>query len=228
MPSSDGGDDLVGVLGPAEGARVVVGSGDVTVDGCLERDEGMEHAALEPLLCELGEETLDGVHPGRRGRREMEREARMPAEPLDHLGVLVGGVVVQDHVDQLARGHLALDGVEEADEFLVAVALHAAPDHAAREHVERREQRGRAVALVVMRHGAAAPALERQPRLGAVERLDLALFVHRQHHGMGRRVEVEADDVAQLGREVRVIGQLELTQPVRLQAVRRARCAAPS
>ena len=28
----------------------------------------------------------------------------MAAEQLDHLGVLVDGVVVEDHVDQLARG----------------------------------------------------------------------------------------------------------------------------
>ncbi len=76
------------------------------------------------------------------------------------------------------------------------------------------------MALVVMRHGAAAAAFERQTWLGAVERLDLALFVHRQHHGMSRRVDVEADDVAQLGRKVGIVGQLELTQPMRMQPVR--------
>ena len=70
----------------------------------------------------------------------------------------------------------ALNLVEEANE-LVPVLLHAAADHAAVEHVERREQRRRAVALVVMRHGAAASRLQRQPRLGAVERLDLAFLV---------------------------------------------------
>ena len=33
-----------------------------------------------------------------------------------------------------------------------------------------------------------------QQRLGAVERLNLALFVHAQDQGAVRRVEVEADD----------------------------------
>ena len=44
----------------------------------------------------------------------------------------------------------------------------------------------------------AASLLQRQPRLGAVEGLDLALFVHRQHDGMGGRIDVETDDIAQL------------------------------
>ena len=43
--------------------------------------------------------------------------------------MLVGGVVVDDRMDQLAGRHLALDGIEEADELLVPVSLHAATDH---------------------------------------------------------------------------------------------------
>jgi hypothetical protein len=38
--------------------------------------------------------------------------------------------------------------------------------------------------------------LQRQSRLGAIERLDLALFVDRQHHRVRRRIDVEADHVA--------------------------------
>jgi hypothetical protein len=180
----------------------------------------MEHATLEPLFGEFGEETLDGVQPRGRSRGEMESEARVTPEPLDHLGMLVGGVVVQDHMDQLARRNLALNGVEKADELLVQMTLHAASDHAPRRHVQRGKQRGRAVPDVVMRHRAAAAPLERQPRLSAIERLNLALFVHREHHCVRRRIDVEADDVAQLGREVRIVGQLELAQPVGLKSMR--------
>ena len=71
-------------------------------------------------------------------------------------------------------GDLRLDGVEEADELLMAVALHVAADDGAVEDVEGREQRGGAVTLVVVRHRPGAARLHRQPRLGAVERLDLA------------------------------------------------------
>ena len=88
--------------------------------------------------------------------------------------MFVGGVVVEDDMDQLASRDLALDGIEKADEFEVAVALHAAADHGAVEHAERGEQGGGAVPLVIVRHGLAAPRLDRQSRLGAIERLDLA------------------------------------------------------
>ena len=52
--------------------------------------------------------------------------ARMAGEPLAHLGLLVGAVVVEHDVDQLAGRHRPLDRIEEADELLVPVALHAA------------------------------------------------------------------------------------------------------
>ncbi len=56
--------------------------------------------------------------------------------------MLVGGIVVEHGVDHLASRDLALDGLEEADEFEVAMALHAAADHGAVEHAERGEQGG--------------------------------------------------------------------------------------
>ena len=87
-------------------------------------------------LRELREEALDGIEPGAGGRHEVEGEALVAAEPGAHLGMLVGGVVVEDHMDALAGRDIGLDGVEEADELLVAVALHAAPDDLALEHVE--------------------------------------------------------------------------------------------
>ena len=62
----------------------------------------MEDAALEAAPGEPGEEALDRVQPGGRGWREVEGEARVPVEPGADLGVLVGGVVVEDDVDRLA------------------------------------------------------------------------------------------------------------------------------
>ncbi len=134
--------------------------------------------------------------------------------------MFVGGIVVEHRVDQLAGRDLALDGIEKADEFAVAVALHTAADHRPVEHAEGGEQGGGAVALVVVRHGLAAPGLDRQPRLGAIERLDLAFLVEREHHGMRRRIEIEVDNVGEFGREGRIARALEGPQPMRLQVVR--------
>src|SRR3546814_15212077 len=77
----------------------------------------------------------------------------MAGEPLLDLVLLVCGIVVEDHVDRLACGYFTLDPIEKADELLVAVALHVLPYHGSVEHVERSEQRGRAVALVVLGQG---------------------------------------------------------------------------
>ena len=44
-----------------------------------------------------------------------------------------------------------------------------------------------------MSHGAATPFLQRQAWLGAVQRLDLALFVGAEHDGMFWRIEIELD-----------------------------------
>ena len=220
MPTLDSGDDFVGVGGPDEGFWLPVVLGEVAIDGGLEVDEGAEDTAFEATLRQFGEEAFDGIEPRARGRGEVESEALMAIEPSSHLGMLVGSVVVEDDVDGLADRRFGLDGVEEADEFLVTMALHVPTNDGAVEHVEGGKQGGCAVALVVMGHGAEPSLLHRQAGLGTVERLDLALLVDRQHDGVGRRVDVEADDIAQLVNEQRVVGELELPPAVGLQAVR--------
>ena len=107
----------------------------------------------------------------------MEGPAGMALEPGQDLGVFVGGIVVKDDMDHLARRHLALDGIEKANELLMAMLLHALPHHLAIEDIERGEQGGGAVAFVVMGHGAPFAGLDRQAGLGAIERLDLRFLV---------------------------------------------------
>ena len=151
----------------------------------------------------------------------MKRPARVPGEPSAHFGMLLGGVVVENGVDELAGGHDRLDPVEEADEFLVAMARHALAGHRAVEDIERGEQRGRAVPDIIVGHRPGPPLLDRQARLSAVESLNLRLFVDRQHQAVGRRVEVQPDDVAQLGGKGRILRQFEAPHPVGCR-----RCAA--
>ena len=219
-PSVSGGDDVIGVGFPDEGFWVGgIVFADEAVDGGLQVDEGMEDAMLEPAPGEFGEEALDGIEPRARGRREMEGPARMALEPGADFVLLVRRVVVEDDVDGLVCRHLALDAVEEADELLMAVALHVLADDRAVENVERGKQRRRAVAFVIMGHGAGAALLHGQAGLGAVERLDLALLVDRQHHRMGRRIDIEADDIRELLGKGRVVRQLEAAPAVRAEAV---------
>ncbi len=101
----------------------------------------------------------------------------------------------------------------------MAVALHVAADDRSVENIERGEQRRRAVPLVVMRHGSGAALRQRKAGLGAVERLNLALLINREHDGVRRRIDVQADDIAQLRDEFRIVRKFELAHPMRLQSV---------
>ena len=49
------------------------------------------------------------------------------------------------------------------------------------EHVERREQGGGAVSKVVVGHSFDVSQPHREHPLGALQRLNLALFIHAQH-----------------------------------------------
>ena len=119
------------------------------VDHGLKVDEGPEDAALETAFGQDGEEAFDRVELGGGRRGEVEHPARMTRQPCPHGGVFVGGVVVENDLDELTDRDLPLDGVEEADELLMAVTLHVLSDDRAVEHVHGGEQRRRAVADVV-------------------------------------------------------------------------------
>ena len=193
---------------------------DEAVDGGLKIDHAPEDTTLQSLLGKFCEEPFDRIEPGARGRREVESEARVPVEPSRHLRMLVGSVVVEDPVHGLSNRHLRLDGIEEADELLVTMALHTSANNLAFQYVECCEQCRCAAALVVMGHCAGSAPLHRQARLGAVDGLNLRLFVDREDGGVGGRIDIEPDNIAQLVDKLRVFGELELPNPVRLKTMR--------
>ena len=131
--------------------------------------------------------------------------------------MFVGSVVVQNDVDDLAGRDLPLHGIEELDEFLMAMPFHAAAQHRAVQNVEGGEQRRGSVALIIMGHGRAFARLQRQARLRAVERLDLAFLVDRQHDRMAGRRHVKANHVLDFFDEGGIVGLLEGAQAVRLK-----------
>ena len=65
-------------------------------------------------------------------------------------------------MDAFAGRDFAVYGIEEADELLMGMLLHAAANDGAVQDIEGSKERGRAVAFVVVRHGAGLPGLERQ------------------------------------------------------------------
>jgi hypothetical protein len=77
-----------------------------------------------------------------------------------------------------------------------------------------------AMALVVVGHCSSPALLHGQARLGPVEGLDLAFLVKRQDDGVGGRIDIKPHYVVQFLDEVGIVGELEATEPVRLQPVR--------
>src|SRR5262249_27724792 len=113
-----------------------------------------------------------------------------------------------------------VDGLQKPEELLTAMAAMTFADDFARRHVERGEQRGGPVPPIVVRPTLRRPERHRQNRRGAVERLDLALFVHAQEQRAVRRREIQADNVTDFLDEERIARQLEGLTPMRLQAER--------
>ena len=143
----------------------------------------------------------------------------MLGDPLQHLGVLVGGIVIDDDMNRLALRHPGIDDVEEADELLMTMTLHALAEDLARKDVERRKQGGDTMPLIIVGHGTDASLLHRQSWLGTIQRLNLALFIDCQHDGMVGRIDVQTNDVLELGGKLRIVGQLKLAHQMRPQAV---------
>ena len=74
--------------------------------------------------------------------------------------------------------------------------------------------------LVVVGHGSKTALFPGQSRLGAIQSLDLTFFVNGQDDRVVGRVQIEADHIFQLFREVAIVAQREGLHPLRFEAVR--------
>jgi hypothetical protein len=90
---------------------------DEAIDFFDEVGGGLERAAPDGALSDEGEEAFDLVEPGGVGRREMNVPVRTAGELNSDLGMLVGGVVVDDEMDVELGRHIGLDVTQEGEEF---------------------------------------------------------------------------------------------------------------
>src|SRR6185369_11444934 len=113
--------------------------------------------------------------------------------------------------------HRLVDGAQEVEELLMAMAGLALSEDRAIEHIEGRKQRRRSMAHIVVRDALDVSKAHRQKRMRALEGLALALLVDAQHQGVLRRTQVKANDVAQLLDEERIGRELEGLAAMRLK-----------
>jgi hypothetical protein len=150
----------------------------------------------------------------------MQMVPRVTDKPAGHLRHLMGAVVVHDDV-HLSRGReLRINAFEKFQELLVPMPPVTMADDLARRHVQRGKQRRRAVPNVIVRLTSRDPRAHRQERSGAIQRLDLTLFIETEHQRMVGRIQIQPDDVAHFLDKLRVGRQLERLQAMRLQAER--------
>jgi len=103
----------------------------------------------------------------------MHVKAGVALEPSGHRRVLMGGVIVGDDVDVEIGWGLLIDGFEEGEPLLMAMARGQAGDQLALEIIERGKQGQCAMSHVIMGLGANVTDPQRQTRLRALQRLAL-------------------------------------------------------
>src|SRR6516164_5142201 len=145
----------------------------------------------------------------------------MLGQPSFHLGVLVSGVIVSDEMEVKSGRRLLLDGLEEGEPLLVAVALGDAGNEFTIEVVQRGEQGERPVAEVVVGLGLDVADTQGQTRLGALERLALRFLIAAEDQSFLRRIEIEPDYIPELLLKLLVLRQLEGAREMRLDVVGR-------
>lgn len=83
-------------------------------------------------------------------------------------------------------GHSVIEQAQKFEPLLVAMPFLTKPIDLAVGGIESGKQRRGAVAFVVVSQSLAASALQRQARLGTIQRLDLAFLIHAQHQRVFR------------------------------------------
>ena len=156
---------------------------------------------------------------------ETSRQVGGFGDPDEGLGDFVVAVDVvadgQNELLQIPEG-LSPDAVfrqvtEESLDMLVTL-LACVVDHSI-GGVKRGEQRGRAVALVIVGYDLAAAFFHRQAWLGAVQSLYLALLIDRKHQRVLGWIEIDADVIFEIGGEFGIVADLESLDAMRLQSV---------
>src|SRR5437870_10919862 len=83
----------------------------------------------------------------------------MLLQPRSHVRLFVRAVVVHHQVQLDILGKLPVQAAQKLQPFLMAMPTVTFTDHLAVQHVQRRKERGSAIAFVVVRHRTAPAAL---------------------------------------------------------------------
>ena len=177
-------EDVRGGGSPDKGLGFCIVRDNMSFDSFNQFINATEDTPPQAVDREIPEESFDHVEPGSAGRSEVKVESRIASLPGFHSRMLMGGVIIADDV-YLLVGRCCFDNqVEKADPFLVPVLFHAGSKDAAVGSIHCSEERGGSVAFVIVSQRFATSFLEREPWVSAIQGLDLALLIYREHNGL--------------------------------------------
>ena len=178
---------------------------------------GGEDASGNKVSLNFGEPDFDLIEPGARGRSVVHSHvAVLGQEGSDPLG-FVSGKIVSDNMNLPALGLAGNQVGKERHEFSAGVTGCSLAHHASTEGVQSRIKRECSMPEVFETVAFGPSRREGQDRIEPVQRLDRGLFVYTEDRSVGRRLEVQANDLGCFGLEIRIVAGFVTTQPVGLQ-----------
>ncbi len=212
-------DAAVGVsISPFERLGRFVVALDVFADFAGEIGLGSKDATGNKVSLDFGEPDFDLIKPGGIGGSEVEADVGMGVQELAHGFGLMGREVVGDDVDLLAFGLGGHDLSQEGDKLCAGMTCRRLPQDLSAGNLQSRIEREGAVAEILKAMALGATGREGQDRIESIERLDRGLLIDTKDGGIGRRLEVEADDRGGFGFEVGIIAGHVMPAPGRLQS----------
>lgn len=207
-----------GAIGPFKGSRAFVVTLDVTRNLAGEVSFRSEDAPGDQVALDFGEPDFDLIEPRRISRGIMKLDVRVDREELIDSLRLVGGKVVDDHVDFLATG-LGGDHVrQKGHELGTGVARGRFAQNLPAGNFQRCVKRESPVAEILEPVPFGATRRQRKNRIESVERLNGCLLVHAKDRRMSRGLKIQPNDIRSLGFEIRIVADHVVTPPRRLQA----------
>src|SRR5215207_1422733 len=209
MVSSDAAASIS--IGPFKGLSAFVVGFDIASDLAGEVGFGSKDAAGDQIALNFGEPDFDLIEPGRVSRGVVKLNVGMGGEELSHRLGLVRRKVVSDDVDVLVLGLRGDDICEKGHELRTGVALGCFAQDLSAGNLQGGVERQSAMLEILKAVALGTAGRKGQNRIEAIESLNGALFIHAEHGRVGRRLEIEADNVGSLGREGWIIAHHVMT-----------------
>jgi len=164
------------------------------------------------------EPDLDLIEPRRRGWGIVNVPAGMSYKPPFHLRMLVSGVVVNHDMYIEIRRNILVHMLQKAQIFLMTMSAFAFGNYLSPGDIQCSKKRCRAMTLIVVGNSLDVSESHGQHRLSAIQRLDLAFFIHAENYCLVGRIQVEPDNIADFFHKEWIGRKLEMPLPVRLKS----------